>query len=71
MDGDHRPLAETLAYATFDIDGQRMRPGDGHPAVDTNVHLDKPGADSLYTLCFNLVDFNPEFDYFLPSTLLG
>jgi hypothetical protein len=25
----------------------------------------------LLILCFQLVDFSPEFDYFLPSTLLG
>ena len=32
-----------------------------------------PGfVDSLYSsFCFYLVDFNPEFDYFLPSTPLG
>jgi hypothetical protein len=29
-------------------------------------------ADSLYCfLCFYLLNFGPEFDYFLPSTLLG
>jgi hypothetical protein len=29
-------------------------------------------VDSLYSIfCFYLVDFSPEFDYFLPSSLLG
>jgi hypothetical protein len=29
-------------------------------------------ADSLYYFnCFSLVDFSPEFDYFLPYTPLG
>ena len=32
-----------------------------------------PGlVDSLYSsFCFHLVDFSPDFDYFLPSTPLG
>jgi hypothetical protein len=37
--------------------------------------LKKPAlglVDSLYSsFCFHLVDFSPEFDYFLPSTTLG
>jgi hypothetical protein len=29
-------------------------------------------VDSLYrSFCFHLIDFSPEFDYFLPSTPLG
>jgi hypothetical protein len=28
-------------------------------------------VDSLNSSCFHLVDFTPEFDYFLPSTPLG
>jgi hypothetical protein len=40
--------------------------------VESLKELASSFADSLYCfLCFYLVEFGPEFDYFLPSTPLG
>jgi hypothetical protein len=39
------------------------------------IFLKEPAPGLVYSLnssfCFHLVDFSPEFDYFLPSTPLG
>lgn len=47
VDGDHRARPEARPQAVFDVDGQCMRVGNAHRAVDAHVHLDGDrGADA-------------------------